>query len=452
MLGPSRTLALCVVVSLLVLSFNTSSAGIEGNTDFGLLGQGEEPTKKKLMHLDMKYEGFLQNKGQWDDQVLFSAKCPFGRTFLCDDGAYYDIYGEEEGYMIRTTFLTQTPPSIKGKFETEYICNIIRGREPKDWITGTKSYREVHYEDLWPGIDMYFHRSGADLKYDLVLEPGSDPSDIVIAVEGHDRLTVESNRVIIKLPRNGKLFDSGIVATYENGDPVDAKYVKISEDSYGFELIRDPARTVVIDPIIYSTFLGGSYGDQLVEIEVDEDYDIYMAGTTASIDFPNTTGAYNKNVTGRSDLFVSKLSNNGTGLIFSTYIGGTNFDNAIAMDIDEEGNIYFTGNTNSIDFPTTPGVLQEHNHNSMYQDIFLLKLNSSGASLDYSTYIMGDWYELVRDLVVDDGYAHLVGYHESHDFPSVEGPVGGVHGTAFYLMIDRLGQVVVGIFRQSFLY
>ena len=108
------------------------------------------------------------------------------------------------------------------------------------------------------------------------------------------------------------------------------------------------------DSLVYSTLIGGTGDDQGAGIAVDTSGNAYMAGTTWSSDFPTTTGAIDRIYHGGdSDMFVIKINPSGSGLVYSTFLGGSGWDQATEIAIDNGGNAYVLGGGNSTDYPTT---------------------------------------------------------------------------------------------------
>jgi cold shock CspA family protein len=113
----------------------------------------------------------------------------------------------------------------------------------------------------------------------------------------------------------------------------------------------------------------------------------YVTGWTFSTDYDVTPGAFQTTNGGRADVFVTKLNETGTALVYSTYIGGSGNDEGYAIAVDGSGNAYVTGGTFSTDYDVTPGAFQTTNEGG--QDVFVTKLNATGTALVYSTYIGG---------------------------------------------------------------
>ena len=170
--------------------------------------------------------------------------------------------------------------------------------------------------------------------------------------------------------------------------------------------------------LAYSTFLGGSSDDHGTGIAVDSSGNAYITGwTSQSTDYPTTANAFQKNYKLRMDGFVTKLNSAGTGLVYSTYIGGTSDDMPAAIAVDSSGQAFIAGDTVSMDFPTK-NPIQGGVANSM-DDGFLTKFNATGSALIYSTYLRGTGRDAIHGLAVDRfGNAVVTGETYSTDFPT----------------------------------
>ncbi|HUW13731.1 MAG TPA: SBBP repeat-containing protein [Anaerolineae bacterium] len=172
--------------------------------------------------------------------------------------------------------------------------------------------------------------------------------------------------------------------------------------------------------LVYGTFLGGSGYDYGYGLAVDSEGSGYVTGTTYSSDFPTTAEAYEREHHGRADAYVTKLNSAGTGLLYSTYLGGSSYDWGEALALDGEGNAYITGSTESDDFPTT-----EEARMPAYRgggDSFIVKLDSAGRELVYSTYLGGGAFDSARSIAVDrDGNAYVAGQTGPLGFPTTAG-------------------------------
>jgi uncharacterized protein (TIGR03437 family) len=194
--------------------------------------------------------------------------------------------------------------------------------------------------------------------------------------------------------------------------------------------------------LLYSTYLGGREDDVASAIAIDGNGNAYITGFTLSTNFPTTTGAFQTTFGGAGgqldkpacnglpwfnsgDAFVTKLNATGTQLIFSTFLGGSNDDFGVSLGIDSAQNVYVGGFTLSRNFPVTAGAFQGAFGGSDPQNIFfttgdgfVAKLNSSGASLSYATYLGGSGDDLVTSLFVEsDGSVWATGATSSTNFP-----------------------------------
>jgi hypothetical protein len=204
--------------------------------------------------------------------------------------------------------------------------------------------------------------------------------------------------------------------------------------------------------LAYSTFLGGSDWDRGYAIVVDQNSNAFVAGYTASNDFPMTSGAYDTSYNGGYDVFVAKINSNGSDLIYSTYLGGSDLDRLTweSITIDEDGNAYLTGQTRSNDFPTTVGAYDRtYNGNG---DAFITKLNSAGSGLDYSTYLGGNDLDWGFAIIVDEnGIAYVTGDTESNDFPNTPCAIDRVYNGDYDVFITKLNSAGSGLPFSSYL-
>lgn len=192
--------------------------------------------------------------------------------------------------------------------------------------------------------------------------------------------------------------------------------------------------------LIYSTYLGGTGFDSGRAIAIDASGSSYITGVTWSRDFPTTSGALKPTPIGQGDVFVAKLNASGTGLIYSTYMGGSGADTATAIAVDTTGNSYIAGYTSSTDFPVFRAI--QTAFRGGFNDGFVFALNASGSALVYSTYLGGAGNDVPQGIAVSAaGEAFVAGSTDSTDFPTVNAissrKPGGLDG--FLVKINALG-------------
>jgi hypothetical protein len=178
--------------------------------------------------------------------------------------------------------------------------------------------------------------------------------------------------------------------------------------------------------LVYSTYLGGSGNDYAYGLAVDSSGNAYVTGDTTSTNFPTTNGAFQAANAGNGDVFVAKLNATGSNLIYSTYLGGSNYDNPQGLVVDASGNAYVAGRSVSPDFPTTPGAFQtalaDGSNCTGCGDAFVTKVNATGTALAYSTYLGGSSYDGAVGVAVNSNReAYVTGNTYSADFPTTVG-------------------------------
>ncbi|MFX1535111.1 MAG: SBBP repeat-containing protein, partial [Promethearchaeota archaeon] len=173
----------------------------------------------------------------------------------------------------------------------------------------------------------------------------------------------------------------------------------------------------------YSTFLGGNDNDVGKGIALDASNNAYITGHTFSRNFPTTSGAYDETYNNYSDVFVCKLSADGSSLGYSTFLGGSLHDYGMGIALDASNNAYITGYTNSTDFPTTLNAYNATGDGD-YQlwDVFVFKLAANGITLLYSTYVSGSDDDYSQDITLDaSNNVYVTGYTNSANFPTTSG-------------------------------
>jgi beta-propeller repeat-containing protein len=200
--------------------------------------------------------------------------------------------------------------------------------------------------------------------------------------------------------------------------------------------------------VLYSTFLGGGFTDEVLDVVVGPDGSAYVTGRTQSPDFPVTKGAFQHDISGGTsessieflgrESFVARLAPDGSHLIFSTFLGGDGRDEARGIALGSDRSVYVTGWTGSTDFPTTAGVFDQTHHDfpngtddddHRHYDAFVTRLTPDGDGLVYSTYLGGRRQDQAFDIAVDQtGAAYVVGLTTSEGFPTTTGAAQTIYG------------------------
>jgi hypothetical protein len=190
--------------------------------------------------------------------------------------------------------------------------------------------------------------------------------------------------------------------------------------------------------LLYSTYLGGSTLTSINQIAIDTSGNAYLTGNTFDTDFPTTSGAYRttavtKAIAGASSAFIAKLNPAGTALVYSTYMDGSGDDAGYAIAVDSAGEAFVGGNTDSIDFPVTPGAFQTSLGAPGIWAGFVTKLNVSGSAPVYSTYLGGNAGDSLTAIAVDsNGNAYATGGTASPNFPITVGAFQSNIGMSYF--------------------
>ena len=354
-------------------------------------------------------------------------------------------------------------PAMKGLDELPGKVNYFRGHDPKQWHTNIPTYAKVKYEKVYPGIDLVYYGNQRQLEYDFIVAPGADPKAVRLAFEGADKLAIDKQGdLVLKSGGDDVRLHKPRVYQDINGQQreIEGRYTLRPAKGHGkvqvsFQVAAyDKSKPLIIDPVlVYSTYLGGTGLDIGSSIAIDNNGNAYVAGATTSLDFPTVTSALQGTHGSVTDIFVSKFNPSGTALTYSTFLGGSGSDTHASIAVDSTGNAYVMGETDSPDFPTANPVFP----NLMgATDAVVVKINSSGSSLIYSTYLggSGDEYDPELDqpgqrIAADSaGNAYVVGSTSSGDYPTTAGsfrptqPGGGAY-SAYITKLNSSGSALI---------
>ncbi|MFZ4400626.1 MAG: SBBP repeat-containing protein [Bacteroidales bacterium] len=347
--------------------------------------------------------------------------------------SYYRLDMKLEGANIDKANILKEQPGKQGHYNYFY-AHCPQG------IYDVQEYGKITIKNIYQGIDwvIYTNPNTKDqpLKYDFIVHPGADYKDIQLKFlnaqstslsDKDTRLKIETiagtieegNLYAFLKNEKNKTFTEQSRSAINDKSEVKCIYAISNDSSISFEIAAyDTSKTLVIDPLVWATYYGGSGHDTFNSITIDSQDNIYIMGYTSSINFPlqYMNGAYNQSsIISSPDISISKFNSHGQRL-WATYYGGS--ASFISICMDNQDNVYISGNVNSLVFPTqsmTGAYNQLTSAGSI--DIFILKFNNQGQRL-WATYYGGAESETIQSICSDSqGNIYLTGQTSSLNFP-----------------------------------
>jgi hypothetical protein len=396
---------------------------------------------------------FIENKGQWDMRAKYLLRTAGLDMWVTDHGVVYDLYRmksisgaksplpsllgsgssvkelhrsdiesqQRVGHAVEMNFIgTSTASDAHGTDLQPGYYNYFLGNDKAKWASNVGLYAGARIKRLYDGVDAIFYLDGGKPRYDLVVAPGASLADVGMRFTGSNSVRVGADGSLVIATSVGEMKQQGLFAYQMVGSErqqVRCNFVRGSGNVVRFDVgSYDRSRPLVIDPLIYSTYLTGGVYTYARGIAIDGSGNAYVTGYTASANFP-TSGAYQSSYGGGGDVFITKLSSSGNALAYSTFLGGSAGDEGYDITVDGSGNAYVLCTTGSADLPTVNAFQSTY---AGEIDAFVAKLSSSGNTLLYSTYLGGTGTDQPSGIAVDgNGNAYLTGYTRSIDFPTV---------------------------------
>ncbi|MBL4623782.1 MAG: gliding motility-associated C-terminal domain-containing protein [Flavobacteriales bacterium] len=367
---------------------------------------------------------FVENKGQWQDNILFRADIPGGTLFLERDKLTYvfshpdDIerihsvhHGLEpyvDGMQVRchaynVTFSGSQNPKTRGVGEASDYNNYYLGNDSAQWATGCAKYYAVEYESIYPNIDFRIYTNENGLKYDFIVHPGASPNDISLLYNGVDKLKIISKDLIVATSISNIIEKQPV--SFQGNNTVKSSY-QLENSELKFNIgMYDKSKKLTIDPaLVFASYSGSTADNWGYTATYDEAGHLYAGGVAFANGYPITVGAFQTTWGGTgsliSDIVVSKYDPGGSTLIYSTYVGGNKSECPHSLIVDGDDNLIIFGTTSSGNYPTS-GNAYDNSFNGGSNittsginygngsDIILTKFNSTGTALVGSTFIGG---------------------------------------------------------------
>jgi hypothetical protein len=440
-----------------------------GNQPLALAGQGKsEAAAPVIAAFNQLPLLFIENRDQLDPQVTYYLQGSTTAVYFTSTGVTFALSSEQavtpddlmktplppsrERWVVKLDFRGANP-AVKPQAESPQEARIsyFTG-PPTQWRMGLKTYGQLRYPDLWPGIDLIYTGTANRLKYHFEVKPGADPQQIRLAYRGASSvMRADAGQLEIATPVQ-HFQDERPVAYQE----IDGRRLEVTADyalepaagdsqPYGFRLgPYDPTWPLVLNPAVtvYVGYIGGSINDSGYAIAVDAAGNAYVTGHTwpAAASFP-VKGGPDLTHNGFIDAFVAKVRADGTGLIYAGYIGGSEIDYGSAIAVDGMGNAYVAGSTESTaaSFPVKGG--PDLSHNGGERDAFVAKVTADGTDLVYAGYIGGKGAESGSGIAVDGaGNAYVTGSTQSTEasFPVKVGPDLSYNGGEYDAFVAKV--------------
>jgi hypothetical protein len=371
---------------------------------------------------------FEPNRGQADPAAQFVVRGAGYDVSLTAAESVIRLRGASEPLRMKVAGTEVAPGGLRGEGLEPLagVSNYFVGSDPARWLTRVPHFARVRYASVYPGVDLEYYGNRRRLEYDFRVAAGADPSVIALGFEGARRVRVDARGDLLVSTRGGgdvRLLKPVAYQLSEDGARVEvaARY-RVEGGRVRFRLgAYDARRPLVIDPCVeYATFLGGDGDDRVHAVAVDAQGNAVVTGITTSTNFPvNNTSVNGITTPGNATAFVSKVSADGTQLLFSTYYGGTTanggpspVDISNGVGLDAAGNVYVAGYTNSNDFPRVNAF--QASKASSFIDGFVVKFDPTGSAVLYSTYLGGWRPDYIQALAVDAaGHAYVAGWSGS---------------------------------------
>lgn len=356
----------------------------------------------------------------------------------------------QHGLTLKLSFVDANPqPQIEPFQRLDPTISYFTGSDPAQWRTGVPVWTGVRYVDLYPGLDLEITSENGQLVQRLVMKDGDVAAQATAdgsllagvrwQVEGAEAATLDGAGGLRLATTLGDVTLPLLQAVTADDTPVDLSAA--TPEVNGLEVVSpfspaplspsSSAQIAAASGLIYSTFIGSNiYSDSSEDIALDSAGSAYITGR-AYTTFPTTPGVFDPTIEGFfNDAFVAKLTPDGSGLVYATFLGGSGFETTYTIALDEAGNAYVSGTTNSTDFPVTPGAFA--NSLGSEQDAFVAKINPTGAALLYASYLGGNGVDYGYDIAVDgSGQAYVTGLTLSTNFPTTPGALATGYGGGF---------------------
>jgi len=453
---------------------------------------------------------FIENKGQWPQEILFKSDIPGGYVFVKNTGLDYFFYDtkvanqvhtgiSDYGHMRKTLsdiqtqvvsldFLNAYVPSSEPLKRQKQAYNFFYGSDETKWVSDAGAYEEVWLKNIYEGIDFRLYSIGEALKYEYLVHPKGNPSDIKLKYKGHEEMSLSNGNLNFRTKVNA--FKEFAPFTYQNNGTskktVNSQFV-LEKENLSFEIEDyDTSLDLIIDPeLIFSTYSGSTSDNWSHTATFDDDGNLYAGGTVFGPEFPVTDGSFQPLSEGTSndsrnlntDIVIMKYSPDEQELLYATFLCGRQSEVTHSLICNSKGELVIFGTTSSIDFPVTSTAYQRGfkagasliarapvTSGISFEfgtDIFVSVLAPDGSSLKGSTYMGGSENDGLHDFrnfeitnygdefrgevyVGPEDGIYVASITESMDFPTTGNTEGlkGVHDAVVFQLNSDVSELI----------
>ncbi|MBN2778744.1 MAG: gliding motility-associated C-terminal domain-containing protein [Bacteroidales bacterium] len=383
---------------------------------------------------------FIENKGQWNENVNYKMELHNGALFLENNCITYNFINPEEmhyssahhgaegsshsllkaAHAYKMNFLRSNkfPEIISSSIKSDY-CNYYIGNDRSKWASYVRKYEKIYYKDLYDGIDLSIVALGHGMKYDLIVKPGANAKDIAFEYIGADNIVLIDGNLVVSTTVSEVTEFKPFAYQIIEGDTVEiACHYLLKRNQISFTIDDDYDRNLdlVIDPsLVFSTYSGSTGDNWGFTATWDYADNVYSGGIVFAVGYPTTTGAYQIDFAGGTppipgstyyaggcDVGIIKYNEDGTQRLYATYLGGAGGQEMPhSLVVTEDNDLLIMGTTGAPDFPVSANAYQSTfagGDSIVYDnvigfaggvDVFVTKLSEDGSQLLGSTYVGG---------------------------------------------------------------
>ena len=399
---------------------------------------------------------FEPNVGQGPSDQIFLTRSGIMQMGFSADSLDFRLPSTSENGSLGMTLVganknVKIEASEKGVGESNYIL----GNQQSAWKTHIPQYGRITYKEIYSGVDLTYYGTGGRMEHDFVVQPGADYRQIkmrytgartlALSANGDLRMGIGESEVTVRAPH---IFQR----MHGREQEIDGTFVLFGDDEVGFSIgAFDPSLPLVIDPVLdYATYLA-NLSLYIQGVAVDAAGNTYITGQSFYSSYPVTTGAYQTTCTACAsnypDVFITKLNATGTAQVYSTFLGGSNYNVATMIAVDASGDAIVTGYTQSSDFPLK-NPISSGTLTYPVEAGFVTSLAPDGASLNFSSILGGTDSQGVHGdtypgaIAVDaSGNVYVAGTTESDTLPVTSGALNaGVpsYFNGYYVFLTKL--------------